>query len=456
VFIRVHLWLKISPKMLPTRLHSLQAILRHRAFVALVDQAAVSIASFGTGMLLSRAFVATREQLGLYYLSVTIGILIIEIQNALVSTPLTVTLPTLTPEKLRRFIGSSLIHQGALSAAITLVLAVLAFCAPMLHIPGHRPMLIACSITAGAVALRNFARFLNFALHRPHIAAITDWLVTLFQLSGIILLQMSHHLTAWSAVAVIGLASLIGGALALMLSRQFIQTQLAKAWPDFRSNWRLSRWVFASGVVGNAGVSLYPWVIDRLASTIAVGPWGNANTVSSAANPVMMGLQNWMAPAIAHAYTDRTREQYRLYVTRLASVFLIMLPFMLLALYLISKPLLLHGYHDFTPQAVWLVLLLAAGSLFQAIGFCFTRGLFSLGRGAIDTWTNVLPLIELLVVGIPLVIHYGALGGAVSLLLAQMIAAAVRAVAFWNVCRTPTASIADNTDLLPAASMEAV
>lgn len=442
--------------MSPPRQHSLSAILHHRAFIALVDQAAVSIASFGTGMLLSRAFAASRpQQLGLYYLAFTIGILIVEIQNALVSTPLTVTLPTLSPEHLRRFIGSALIHQGALSALITLALAALALCAPILHIPSHRPMLIACSITAGAVALRNFARFLNFALHRPHIAAVTDWLVTLLQLAGIILLQMSHHLTAASAVGVIGLASLIGGTLALILSRQFIQTQLAKAWPDFRSNWKLSRWVFASGIVGNAGVSLYPWVIDRLANTVAVGPWGNSNTVSSAANPVMMGLQNWMAPAIAHACTDRSREQYRLYVTKLASIFLIMLPFMLLALYLVSKPLLLHGYHDFTPQTVWLVLLLAAGSLFQAVGFVFTRGLFSLGRGAIDTWTNVLPLVELLVVGIPLVIRFGAMGGAISLLLAQILASAVRGIAFWKVCRTQTDPVSENQGIY-AAPMEAV
>jgi hypothetical protein len=68
---------------------SLAALVRHRAVIALADQAAVSIASFGTGILLSRAFAGNlREQLGLYYLAVTIGILIVEIQNALVSTPL--------------------------------------------------------------------------------------------------------------------------------------------------------------------------------------------------------------------------------------------------------------------------------------------------------------------------------------------------------------------------------
>jgi O-antigen/teichoic acid export membrane protein len=199
-------------------------------------------------------------------------------------------------------------------------------------------------------------------------------------------------------------------------------------------------------------------VIDLFANVVAVGPWGISNTVSSAANPVMMGLQNWMAPAIAHANTDRTRDEYRRYVIQLASVFLILLPFMLAALYLVSKPLLMHGFRGFSPQAVWLVQLLAAGSLFQAIGFVFTRGLFSLGRGAIDTWTNLIPLVELLVIGIPLVIRYGAMGGAVSLLLAQILASVVRGIAFWNVCQNqaPVSTALDLPAAILSAPMEAV
>ena len=88
------------------RLGHFRAVLGHRAFAALLDQGAVSIASFGTGILLSRAFAGPeRGQLGLYYLAVAIGILIMEVQNALVSTPHMVTAPTLKPDLLRGFNG---------------------------------------------------------------------------------------------------------------------------------------------------------------------------------------------------------------------------------------------------------------------------------------------------------------------------------------------------------------
>jgi O-antigen/teichoic acid export membrane protein len=420
--------------------HSLAAALRHRALVALLDQAAVSIASFGTGILLSRAFAGEgREQLGLYYLAVTIGILIVELQNALICTPLTVTAPTLSPEQLRRFNGSAMIHHASLSAIITLALALFALA---IGVPSHKPMLLTCAITAMAVGLRNFARFLNFSLHRPHVACLADWLVTLLQLAGIVLLVHAHRLTASSAVAVIGIASLIGGTLALVLSRQYIKPEWSAAWTDFRANWRLSRWVFASGIIGNIGTNMYPWVLDTFSSTLQAAVWGNCNTVSSVGNPVLMGLQNWMAPAVAHAYTDRTRHQFQKYVTKLASVFLVILPPMLLVLGLFSRPLLQRLYRDFSPNTTLLVVLLAAGSLVQAFGFIFSRGLFSLGRGALDVWTNVIPVAVLLIIGVPLSHQYGAIGGASSLLIAQVLTIAVRAGLFWNVCRVRTGSYA--------------
>jgi O-antigen/teichoic acid export membrane protein len=438
------------------RIQSLGAALRHRASVALLDQAAVSIASFGTGILLSRAFVGQRrEELGLYYLAVTIGILIVEFQNALVCTPLTVTAPTLSPPQRRRFNGSAAIHQLVMSAVITLALLLSAFA---IGAPSHKPMLFTCAITAAAIGLRNFARFLNFSLHRPHIACLADWVVTVLQLSGIVLLVHGHHLNAASAVGVIGICSMVGGTLALLLSRQFITLDLAAAWGDFRDNWRLSRWVFASGIIGNVGTSIYPWILDTFSSTLQAAVWGNCNTVSSVGNPVLMGLQNWMAPAVAHAYTERPRHEFQKYVTKLASVFLLILVPMLLALGLFSRPLLEHLYRDFSPNTTWLVLLLAAGSLVQAVGFLFSRGLFSLGRGATDVWTNVIPVVVLVAIGIPLCHRYGAVGGAASLLLAQLLATAIRAVLFWNICgvRTERYESVGRAASLPATLVEAI
>lgn len=439
-------------------IHSLSSALRHRASIALLDQAAVSIASFGTGILLSRAFGAEqRQQLGLYYLAVTIGILIVELQNALVCTPLTVTAPTLAPEGQRRLNGSAMIHQASLSAIITLSLALSALA---IGLPSHKPMMFTCAITAVAVGLRNFARYLNFSLHRPHIACFADWLVTCLQLAGIVTLIHWHWLSASSAVAVIGIASLIGGVLALLLSKQYIKPDLRAAWADFRDNWRLSRWVFASGIMGNVGTSIYPWILDTFSSTLQAAVWGNCNTVSSVGNPLLMGLQNWMAPAVAHAYTDRSRQRFAQYVNKLASLFLIILPGMLLLLGVLSKPLLQHLYRDFSPNTTLLVFLLAAGSLFQSVGFIYSRALFSLGRGAIDVWTNVIPVLVLCAVGIPLSRQYGAIGGALSLLFAQILSTVVRAGLFWTVCESPADraepnEAIDTSAALPRALVEA-
>ena len=440
--------------MVSPRLGYFRAILRHRALAALLDQGAVSVASFGTGILLSRAFVGSqRVQLGLYYLAVTIGILIMEVQNALVSTPHMVTAPTLKSDRLRRFNGSALIHHAALSALITAALAVLAMIAPAIGLASHQPMLIACAVTAGALGLRNFARFLNFALHRPLVSCAADWVVTILQLLGVVILSRLHLLSAWSAVGVIGAASFAGGGLGLLLSRAHLRVNVSQAWHDFRDNWRLSRWVFASGIVWNVGTNLYPWMIDTFSGTLQAAVWGNCNTVSSLGNPLLMGLQNWLAPGVAHAYTDRSQARFRKYVAAAALMFLALLPPMLLVLCFISNPLLHRVYKDLTANTLLLVLFLAAGSVVQSASFVVSRGLFSLGRGDLDLWANIVPILILLVAAYFLVHRYGALGGAISLLLAQVLSTAVRAVMFWFAAVAPAvadagARIAEPTEII--------
>jgi O-antigen/teichoic acid export membrane protein len=379
-------------------------------------------------------------QLGLYYLAVTIGILIMEVQNALVSTPHMVTAPTLESDRLRRFNGSALIHHAALSVVITGLLAVLAMFAPAIGLASHQAMLVACAVTAGALGLRNFARFLNFALHRPGVACVADWVVTILQLLGIVILSRMRLLSAWSAVGVIGAASLVGGGLALFLSRGLLRIDPSQAWKDFRDNWKLSRWVFGSGIVWNLGTNLYPWMIDTFSSTLQAAVWGNCNTVSSLGNPLLMGLQNWIAPAVAHAYTDRDRARFRIYVFRGALMFAALLPPVLLVLFFISNPLLHHVYRDMTANTLTLVLFLAAGSVVQSASFVISRGLFSIGRGDLDLWANIVPIVVLLVAGYFLVHQFGAFGGAISLLVAQVLATGVRAVMFWVAAVSPTAS----------------
>jgi O-antigen/teichoic acid export membrane protein len=112
---------------------------------------------------------------------------------------------------------------------------------------------------------------------------------------------------------------------------------------------------------------------------------------------------------------------------------LLILPPTLLVLALIATPML-HGlYHDYSPNAVPLVLLLGAGSVIATLSFVITRGLFSSGRGDLDVWANVVPLVVLLTAGWPLTMRYGAIGAAVSLLAAQVLCALVRLAMFWKV-----------------------
>jgi O-antigen/teichoic acid export membrane protein len=150
-------------------------------------------------------------------------------------------------------------------------------------------------------------------------------------------------------------------------------------------------------------------------------------------NPLFMGLQNWSAPAVAHAYADRSLVRFRSFVIRAACMFLLAMPPMLLALGLLSNPLLHHVYHDLTPGTLLIVLVLLAESVVQSSSFVISRGLFSLGRGDLDLWANFVPIAVLLVAGYFLIHHYGATGAAACLLAALVLSTAVRTSLFLKV-----------------------
>jgi O-antigen/teichoic acid export membrane protein len=141
-------------------------------------------------------------------------------------------------------------------------------------------------------------------------------------------------------------------------------------------------------------------------------------------------------------------------------VFLLMLPPMLLVLGFVSNPLLHRVYKDLTAGTLPLVLILAAAWVVQSMSFAISRGLFSLGRGDLDLWANTVPVLVLLAGGYVLVHRYGAMGGAICLLIAQVLALVVRAAMFWVVTATrtsvPTSATANDDAIEGIVSVEAM
>jgi O-antigen/teichoic acid export membrane protein len=416
-----------------------------RVMIALFDQGIFSVATYLTGVLVSRA---TPVGFGFYTLVFTLLMFGGEAHNSLISTPQMLRLPHLRDEARRRFNGSLLVHQLVLSGTLVAVLlCASAVLYALSHSAGNAGLasyglvsLVAAAVL-GPLALRNFARNSCFAVRDATSALTLDLGVSVVQLGGVAILWAHGSLQWWLAVLIVAAANLFSSLLWFAMSRRNFAPQLRAAWDDFRSNWRMSRYIFLSSMLWVGGMYLYPWIISHYGGPAAVGVWGACFALANLGNPLVMGIQNWMGPAIAHAHADPDRDAagFRAYVWRSSLIFVaIVLPACVVMALLAERLLVLLNGQAYAGNGR-VTAILACTMFLQGFSFPTSRGLFSLGRAGLDMATNIGPLIVLGTLGAALVSHYGVMGAALSLLIAQAVGAASHVAAFVYASRNPSA-----------------
>jgi O-antigen/teichoic acid export membrane protein len=402
---------------------------RARVFITLFDQALVSIASFFTNFLLLRHFAGDSEHYAYYTLAFNLMIWAAEFQAMLVLTPHTMRTPRLSGRQLRQFHGSTLLHSTAVSlltSAGMLISAVIA--------AGHDVQMshVLLALAGGllVIGLRNYVRPYLFAAKSPMTAVAVDLTAAVVQIGGLLLLQRAGHLNAWSAILMTAVAAAIPSLIWLFTARRRFEPHLGNALVDFKQDWIVTRWVFLSGMTWNIGMQLYPWLIASTRDKQDVAMWGACFQLACVANPLLMGLQNFIGPRIAEACVELSSRAFvkHVYKTCLTTTFLMTGPAVVLSIFADDA---LHWITrgQSSGHAVTITLLCTA-IVIQAGTFTLSRGLFAMQRADIDMYCNTLPMVVLFTVGLWATSHYGIAGAAASMVLAQVLAVASRAIWF--------------------------
>lgn len=425
-----------------------------RTLLTLFDQGVVSIATYATGVLVSRS---GEVQFGWYFLVFTLWIFGTELHNSLVSTPQMLRLPGLRGNRAKSFNGSILIHQFAISLLATIVLAVAAgvlyLVAGFQHddrVRGYALVSLMGAISVAPMALRNFARNHCFTVRDPMTVTMLDFGVSVLQLGGIVLAFSSHLLAThwWLAVVIVAIANLFASLMWLSMARQAFAPDFRRAWIDFKRNWPAARYIYLSSTLWTAGTYLYPWFISLISGAKHAGIWGVCFTLANLGNPLIMGIQNIMGPSIAHAFTDRPLAAFRTYVLKCSVLFMLVGSIGAIAMALAAEFLIQRlnggayaGYGRVTG-------LLAFTMLLQGLSFPTSRGLFSLHRAKLDMYSNIGPLAVLAALGAVLIHRYDVMGAAICLVIAQVIGSISRILFFLSASAEPRQKrfqIADET-----------
>ncbi|HEY2881290.1 MAG TPA: polysaccharide biosynthesis C-terminal domain-containing protein [Pirellulales bacterium] len=395
-----------------------------KGVLSLVDQGVVSAVNFLTMVLVGRsvgqhvAGSSAEHQVGLYQLGFSIIVLATTAQNALISSPYAVFGLQLSRRRRAEYAGSTLVHQWIFSAFVAVVLALVGVAAVFGLGPADlKSIAWILALVLPFVLLREFVRRISFAHLQVATVLLLDIAVAVLQLGGLLALKLTGHLTAVSAFQTLGLSCAIaGGAVRIAMRRSFLPRR-ANVLTHLKMNWTFGRWACGAQMVSMGMSYALSWMLAFLVDTEATGRYAVCMSLVMIANPLLIGLNNFLSPQSIHAFNaggiaalNRLLARTAVWVTAAVSILCLLLIFAGGAMLQLIYGHNLSGYGG-------IVSLLALNMLMYGLSMSAENGLVAINWPAAIFWGNVVGLIVTLTAGVFFIGAYGLIGAAVASLI---------------------------------------
>jgi O-antigen/teichoic acid export membrane protein len=433
------------------------AVVRKGA-LSVFDQAVVSGTSFVTSVAVGR--LCGRADLGVYYLALSVVLLIRGIQEQIISAPFSVFCHRRKDSELATYFGSALLHQ-----AVVLMAAVIGFTA------------FAWLVNAGCVAdaasvgteagsfrhvawmligvaplllLRESLRHFAFARLAVRTALAIDVTVAFLQIAGLGALAFFGELTVGRVYAVMGTACGFACIVAFrsatvaeaasfrvpgrscQLLPRLIRFDRSRFLPDWKQNWSFSKWALASHLVGCSTPYVLPWFVAAVDGTAATGLLAACTTLVGLGNAFMMGLANYLTPKAAQSFAAGGAAELRAVLKKTALLFAVTLGgFALFACVAGNWAAVLIYGNDYAGAGPILAVL-AFGLFANSIGVTAGNGLWAMHKPAANFRADVCALFVTIIAAVLLTPRFGVLGAATSSLIGATIDAVIRT---WTLLR---------------------
>ena len=397
--------------------------------LTLMEQTVVSGTNFATTVILGRA--CLQHELGLYAMGFSLVLMLMGVSRALVWMPYTTRSPHLSGRRLVGYTGSVTVHVAGfcLLTALGLALAALAtgFSAKSAELSG---LLGVLAIAAVLMLLREYARRIYLARMQVSKALVLNLMLAGLQIGGLGFLACGGVLSARGAYWVIGAAcGLVAGGWWLAM-RGKLRIRRRQVWVDWRRNWRSARWLFPAALISVGAAGVYPWILAAFHGTGSVGALTAAQGVILFANPLLLGVCNFLGPLAAHTYArGGARSLSRaIWWSTLGLVCVMGLFCLLVSAWGEELVQLIFGpAYAGQGKVVWA---LACAQLAYAAGIPVEFGLLALHRADYELKSAVLRLAVTFTLGLWFVQRYGAAGVGYGILVGCLAAAALQWFAF--------------------------
>ena len=270
--------------------------------LACADQAIVSATSFFTLVMIARWTDAS--QLGAFAIGISVLGVSIAIQHSVVSMPYSIQRHG--PLEFAAEHAFCCLLQSAFFSALVAVL--LAIAALTLSALGASPQSVKAAWALAAVTpfvlTKEFARDFALARLRPAGALALDAAAASIQLAVIIGLGLTGRLSPITAYCALGLSCGMAVLCWLLLSRADFAFRIGQFRDVSKQSWHLGKWLLLSrSAILLQGYSTY-WLSMLVAGAATTGVYAACMSVVSFANPILLGLYNFLVPRSVLAWKD--------------------------------------------------------------------------------------------------------------------------------------------------------
>jgi O-antigen/teichoic acid export membrane protein len=398
--------------------------LLRKSGLSVLDQAVVSGTSFATSVLLAR--VAAQDELGVYYLALSVVYFARGIQEQLVSAPYMIYCSRKQGAELSEYAGSALVHQCLLMLATFAGLAV-ALASGVLP-PGAQSAFWLLSLAAPLMLIREFARQMSFAHLDLARATAIDVAASVLQFAGLAVLAATGRLTIISTLAALSIASGLATTLWLASSQQRMIARLSAAIRDWRHNWGFARWALASQLLACTTPYVMPWVVALTHGEAQTGMLGACSTLVGLSNTFLQGLCNFLSPRAAQAFAHGGVSELRSVLIKTAMLFLATLGLLAIVALVAGEQIALLVFGPQFAGAGIIVGVLSLSVVANSLGVVAGNGLWAMERPSANFAADVCSLVVVVVATIGLVPQFGPLGAALAILAGTVTDSAVRLV----------------------------
>lgn len=391
-----------------------------RTAMAVADRGLLGAVTFLTSIVLGRS--GGPGELGLFALFFSLVFFALSLQESLIIAPFSIYAASRADgEERRRYLGGVFADSCKLGAIVAALFAAGAAGLWMIQWSQAASISLILAVAAPCILLREFARRIVYTDFRPDLALVISGVVSALQLAFLGALFASGKLTAATSFGAMGLSSLIGGAGWLVANRRSIEFA-----PDSNRLWRLEhwligRWLLAAQASEIARINMLPWLLALVTDETTVGIYAACAFVASLPTPLHVAISNTLLPEMAHlerrsgfSATDRLVRQATGWLTAIMVAYVA-------AILVVSPRLVPWIYGDKFSNTQHTLIVLAITWAITGATLPMARGLLVIKGADKGFWSQLIGIAANLVLGIPMVMRWGAPGAAYAALIGSIL-----------------------------------